>query len=336
MKSYFITGLTGFVGSHMADYILKKDSDATIFALKRWRSKPDNIRHLIGHKRISFIEGDLLDTSSLIEAIKVSKPDYVLHFAAQSFPGSSFKTPVTTLQTNVIGTTNLLEMLNRSKQWYGIDPIILSVSSSEVYGNPNSDEIPISEKNPLRAANPYSISKVGHDLMSQYYFKAYGLKVIITRMFSHEGSRRGKEFALSSFARQIVENEIRTPKSPPFTIYVGNLDSVRTYSHIDDAVRAYWLCIKKGQIGDVYNIGGSYTTTVKEALNDLKKKSTIDFDDFIEVVDKKRVRPTDITLQVPDCSKFEKQTGWEPRKKFDDICEDLLNYWRNRLSKRLD
>jgi len=202
-----ITGITGFVGSHMADYLLKNVPDVKIFATRRWRSKEDNIKHLFGNEQVVFEECDLLDRGSLARIVEISKPDIVYHFAAQSFPESSFLTPVSTLTANIIGTTNLLEELRLSKERNYCNPTIISVSSSEVYGNPNEDEVPITEKNHISPANPYSISKVGHDLMSQYYYKAYDMKVIITRMFSHEGSRRDKRFALSSFAYQIATAE---------------------------------------------------------------------------------------------------------------------------------
>ena len=188
-----LTGITGFVGSHMADYILDNIPNAVIYASKRWRSRDENIKHLFGDSRVLLREADLNDRGSLQKLIREAIPDYVFHFAAQSFPQTSFLTPVGTLTTNVIGTTNLLEELYTAIKDGYCDPIIISVSSSEVYGNPAPDEIPITETNPLRAANPYSISKVGHDFMSRYYYDAYRLKVITTRMFSHEGARRGKE-----------------------------------------------------------------------------------------------------------------------------------------------
>jgi GDP-mannose 4,6-dehydratase len=322
-----ITGITGFVGSHMADYLLKNVSDVQIYGLRKWRSRYDNVLQLYDLPNVTFIEGDLTDRSSLGRAIQMSKPDIVYHFAAQSFPESSFVTPILTLTTNVIGTTNLMEELRVAKDNGVCDPVIISVSSSEVYGNPTEDEIPITETNPIRAANPYSISKVGHDLMSQYYHKAYGLKVIITRMFSHEGKRRGKIFALSSFAYQIVQNE---KGLGDYGIKHGNLDSVRTYNHIDDAVHAYWLAVDKCELGEVYNIGGNYTCTVGDALDMLISKSTVK-DKLFKVLDSNRVRPTDITLQIPDSTKFREATGWKPTKDLTHICDDLLNYWREVL-----
>ena len=191
---------------------------------------------------------------------------------------------------------------------------------------PEEDEVPIKETNPIRAANPYSISKVGHDLMSQYYHKAYGMKIIITRMFSHEGARRGKQFALSSFAHQIVLNE--KGRGDGF-IRHGNLESTRTYAHIDDAISAYWVCSNSDRFGEVYNIGGQQTCTVGDALDKLISMSTKD--DLKKKLDEDRLRPTDITLQIPDTSKFKQHFGWTPRKNLTNVCEDLLNYWRKTL-----
>ena len=320
-----ITGITGFVGSHMADYLLKNVPDVKIFGMRRWRSRFENVSHLYQLDNVTFLEGDLSDRSSISKILYEVRPDVVYHFAAQSFPESSFKTPTYTLNTNVIGTTNLLEELRLLREYDQLNPVIISVSSSEVYGNPKPDEVPIKESNPIRAANPYSISKVGHDLMSQYYYDAFNLKIIITRMFSHEGKRRGKIFALSSFAYQVVQNE---KGLGDYTIKHGNLDSVRTYNHIDDAVHAYWLAVDKCDYGEVYNIGGDYTCTVGDALDMLISRSTIK-DKLKKVLDPDRVRPTDITLQIPDSTKFREKTGWKPTKGLEEICDDLLDYWRN-------
>ena len=320
-----ITGITGFVGSHMADYLLKNVPDVEIFGMRRWRSRFENVSHLYQLDNVTFLEGDLSDRSSISKILYEVRPDVVYHFAAQSFPESSFKTPTYTLNTNVIGTTNLLEELRLAQERIMLSPVIVSVSSSEVYGNPEPDEVPIKEINPIRAANPYSISKVGHDLMSQYYYDAFNLKIIITRMFSHEGKRRGKIFALSSFAYQVVQNE---KGLGDYTIKHGNLDSVRTYNHIDDAVHAYWLAVDKCDYGEVYNIGGDYTCTVGDALDMLISRSTVK-DKLKKVLDPDRVRPTDITLQIPDSTKFREKTGWKPTKGLEEICDDLLDYWRN-------
>ena len=318
-----ITGGTGFVGSHMIDFILKYaiKPDQKIYCTKRWMEDTKNVDH-IDDDRFEFIDCDLLDAHSIRRAVEISKPSKVFHFAAQSFPEVSFKIPVITLQTNTLGTTHLLEAIKESDY----NPVIVSISSSEVYGMPEEDEVPIKETNPIRAANPYSISKVGHDLMSQYYHKAYGMKIIITRMFSHEGARRGKQFALSSFAYQIAKAE--KLKGEQF-IYHGNLDSTRTYAHIDDAISAYWVCSESKNFGEVYNIGGNETCTVGDALDKLISMSTKK--DLKKKLDEARVRPTDITLQIPDTTKFRHEFAWTPMKNLTNVCEDLLNYWRKNI-----
>ena len=323
MNDILVTGGTGFVGSHMIDYILKYAirPEQKIWCTKRWLEDTKNVDH-IDDKRFQFIDCDFNDAPSVYRAIEISKPEKVFHFAAQSFPEVSFHTPSVTLSTNTLGTTYLLEAIRNSD----CDPVIVSVSTSEVYGMPEEDEVPIKETNPIRAANPYSISKVGHDLMSQYYHKAYGMKIITTRMFSHEGARRGKEFALSSFARQIAKAE--KLKGEQF-IYHGNLDSTRTYAHIDDAISAYWVCSNSQKFGEVYNIGGDQTCTVGEALDKLISMSTKK--DLTKKLDKDRLRPTDITLQIPDTTKFRHEFAWTPMKNLTNVCEDLLDYWRKNI-----
>ena len=323
MNDILVTGGTGFVGSHMIDYILKYAirPEQKIYCTKRWLEDTKNVDH-IDDKRFQFIDCDFNDAPSVYRAIEISKPEKVFHFAAQSFPEVSFHTPSVTLSTNTLGTTYLLEAIRNSD----CDPVIVSVSTSEVYGMPEEDEIPIKETNPIRAANPYSISKVGHDLMSQYYHKAYGMKIIVTRMFSHEGARRGKEFALSSFARQIAKAEKLVGEQ---FIYHGNLDSTRTYAHIDDAISAYWVCSNSQKFGEVYNIGGDQTCTVGEALDKLISMSTKK--NLTKKLDKDRLRPTDITLQIPDTTKFRHEFAWTPMKNLTNVCEDLLNYWRKNI-----
>jgi GDP-mannose 4,6-dehydratase len=323
MNDILVTGGTGFVGSHMIDYILKYAirPEQKIYCTKRWLEDTKNVDH-IDDKRFQFIDCDFNDAPSVYRAIEISKPEKVFHFAAQSFPEVSFHTPSVTLSTNTLGTTYLLEAIRNSD----CDPVIVSVSTSEVYGMPEEDEVPIKETNPIRAANPYSISKVGHDLMSQYYHKAYGMKIITTRMFSHEGARRGKEFALSSFARQIAKAEKLVGEQ---FIYHGNLDSTRTYAHIDDAISAYWVCSNSQKFGEVYNIGGDQTCTVGEALDKLISMSTKK--DLTKKLDKDRLRPTDITLQIPDTTKFRHEFAWTPIKNLTNVCEDLLDYWRKNI-----
>lgn len=242
-----------------------------------------------------------------------------------SYVPYSFQAPVTTLDVNCQGTCNLLEAIKLSRV-NGIDPIILVCSSSEVYGQVLPDEVPINESCQLRPASPYAVSKVCEDMLGFQYYLSWGLKVIRSRMFTHCGPRRGDVFVGSNFAKQIAQ--IEKGKQEP-VIKVGNLDSIRTFADVRDVVKAYWLMVNKCSIGEVYNIGGNETMSIKEMLNRLMSFSTRG--DIKIEVDASRLRPSDVTLQIPDCSKFKKETGWQPEISIDQMLNDMLNYWRLRV-----
>ena len=325
-----ITGITGMVGSHLADYLLE-NTDWEIHGLCRWRSSLDNINHLLQRinsgDRVYQHYADLRDYQSLQHVVEDVRPDYVFHLAAQSFPKTSFTSPDDTLDTNINGTSRLLEVLRLSKE---IDPVIHVCASSEIFGRVLKEHLPINEECPLHPASPYAISKAGTDLIGRFHAEAYNQKVITTRMFTHTGPRRGDVFAESSFAKQIalIESGLISP-----IIKVGNLDSLRTWADVRDAVRAYYMLTTINPIpGEYYNIGGTYSCTIGDMLNYLISISTKRFEISIEI-EKSRLRPIDADLQVPDTTKFFNHTGWQPEISFEETMNDLLNYWRNRVSK---
>ena len=329
MTRAFITGITGMVGSHLADYILEH-TNWEIFGLIRWRSPLDNISHLmnlINNKhRIKLLYGDLRDTISINKAIEEAQPDYLFHLAAQSFPRTSFDSPLDTLETNIQGTTRVLEALKN----YSPKTITHICSSSEVFGRVSKENLPIGENCSFHPASPYAISKVGTDLIGRFYAEAYSMTVMTTRMFTHTGPRRGDVFAESSFAKQIAlaESGFIEP-----IIKVGNLNSLRTIADVRDAVDAYYKLVTINPIpGEFYNIGGAYTTSIKEILNHLINLSTIKNKIKVQV-DKERLRPIDADLQVPNTTKFSTHTGWQPKKSFEETMSDLLNYWRKRVKE---
>jgi GDPmannose 4,6-dehydratase len=327
MGSILITGITGMVGSHLADFLLE-NTDWKIYGLCRWNDNFENIEHLserINNKdRIELIYGDLNDLPSLINTVNTSKPDYVSHLAAQSYPQTSFSSPIETLGTNILGTTNLLEALKNSEYK---NAVIHICASSEVFGKVPKDKLPIDEECTFHPASPYAISKVGTDLIGRYYGEAFGMKVITTRMFTHTGPRRGDVFSESTFAKQIamIEAGLQEPK-----LYVGNLESLRTYADVRDAVRAYYMLLTVNPIGgEYYNIGGTYTCKISDMLNYLLSKSNVS---NIEVVtDVNRLRPIDADLQIPNTNKFKNHTGWDVQIPFEKTMDDLLEYWRNKI-----
>lgn len=328
LNTVLITGITGFVGSHLAEYILREHKNTQVYGLARWRSPKDNILGIINQVNLCY--GDLEDYSSLEKILSTVKPDVIFHLAAQSYVDFSFISPISTLNTNVIGTANLLESIKSLKLQVGYDPIIHICSSSEVYGQVKENEIPIKETNPLRPASPYAVSKVGEDMLALQYFLSWKIKTIRTRMFTHEGPRRGEVFAPSNFAKQIAAIEAGKQKK---VVMAGNLNSVRTFMDVRDAVKAYWLLVNKCTPGEVYNIGGVETMTVGDMLAELisfSKKKNIEIK-----IDSKRLRPSDVTLQIPSVDKFVQQTGWKPKIRFDETLKDMIDYWRGYYKKNL-
>ena len=327
MTKALITGITGMVGSHLADYLLEK-TDWEITGLQRWRSPLDNIGHLLEranrNDRLKLVYGDLRDTLSIDKVIADAKPDYVFHLAAQSFPRTSFDAPLDTLDTNIQGTTRVLEAIRQ----HCPSAVVHVCSSSEVFGRVPKDKLPIDEECTFHPASPYAISKVGTDLIGRFYAEAYEMTVMTTRMFTHTGPRRGDVFAESSFAKQIALAEVGFIEP---IIRVGNLKSLRTIADVRDAVHAYFLLVTVNpQAGEYYNIGGQHTAEIGEILDHLVGLSSLKNELQIEV-DPDRLRPIDADLQVPNTSKFTLHTGWKPQISFEKTMIDLLEYWRNRV-----
>lgn len=316
-----ITGITGFVGSHLADFLLQQ-GNTEIFGIERWRSKTDNIDHLKG--RVKMFECDVRDASSVRNAIASVKPDRVFHLAAQSFVPMSWTAPSETMVTNTIGQINLLEAIREC----GIPARIQIACSSEEYGLVHEDELPIKETNPTRPLSPYAVSKVAQDLLGYQYAQSYKMFIVRTRAFNHTGPRRGEVFASSNFAQQIamIEAGLQEP-----VIRVGNLDAKRDFSDVRDIVRGYWLSLEKGEPGDVYNLCSGRAYAIREMLDMLLKMSSHRI--TIEQ-DPQRVRPSDVPVLLGDGTKFFKQTGWKTEIPFSKTLEDLLNYWRSKVNNR--
>lgn len=327
-KRALITGITGMVGSHLAEYLLRQ-TDWDVVGMCRWRSPLDNLSELTtrinAKNRISLLYGDLGDSLSIQNVVRAANPNYVFHLAAQSFPRVSFDSPLDTLDTNVQGTARVLESLRQ----FSPKAIIHVCSSSEVFGRVSKDKLPIDEECTFHPASPYAISKVGTDLIGRFYAEAYGMTVMTTRMFTHTGPRRGDVFAESTFAKQIAM--IERGMIPP-VVKVGNLDSLRTIADVRDAVRAYYMLVTVNPIpGAYYNIGGTHTCKMRDVLDKLISLSNASSLIRVEI-DQERLRPIDADLQIPNTSKFEKHTGWSPQISFDKTMRDLLDYWRKRIA----
>ncbi len=314
-----ITGITGFAGSHLADYILENHRDVKVFGIVRWRSRIDNILHI--QDKITSLEADLKDMVSLKKCLAEIKPDRIFHLAAQSFVPTSWTCPAETFAINSIGQINLFEAVLS----LNMTPRIQIAGSSEEYGQVFPDEIPMKETNFLRPLSPYAVSKVAQDLLGWQYHMSYGMFVVRTRGFNHTGPRRGDVFICSNFAKQIAE--IEKGKRKP-VLHVGNLEAKRDFTDVRDMVQAYWLSLEKCEAGDVFNIGTGETYTMSEVVEMLVSMSEISIETH---VDPARLRPSDVPILLSDSSKFRAATGWEPKIPFRQSLEDLLNYWRERI-----
>lgn len=334
-KRILITGITGQVGSQLADFVFENTS-YDVVGMMRWQEPLDNLYHLtdrINRKdRISLYYADLNDYSALARMLKSVRPDYISHLAAQSYPKTSFDIPVETLQTNIIGTANLLEAVRQQKESDGYDPVVHVCSSSEVYGRAKPG-MPLAEDTPFHGASPYSISKIGTDYLGRFYGEAYGIRTIVTRMGTHSGPRRSDVFFESTVAKQIalIEAGYQTPE-----IRVGNLSSTRTFQDARDAVRAYFLLLEasaQGLIscGDYFNIAGEEAFQLPEVIEILLGFSTRT--DIKVVTDQDRLRPIDADYQMFDNTKIRAAIDWKPEIPARKMFEDLLNHWRNEIAK---
>jgi GDP-4-dehydro-6-deoxy-D-mannose reductase len=314
-----ITGITGMVGSHLAEYCLER-GDVEVVGTVRWRSPRDNIA-AIAH-RIRLVEVDLRDQGGVRRMIEDVQPEAIFHLAAQSFVPASWSGPADTLTTNTLAQVSLLEALRDLRL---TDVPFLVAGSSEEYGLVHPEETPITEENPLRPLSPYAVSKVTQDLLGWQYHRSFGLRVVRTRAFNHEGPRRGHVFVTSNFAKQIAEIEVG--KRPP-VLEVGNLEARRDWHDVRDTVRAYWLAAMEGEPGEVYNIGRGEALSIGEMLDILLSMAKVEVE--VRPV-AERMRPSDVELLVCDPTKFRERTGWEPAIPFDQTLRDTLEYWRERV-----
>ena len=324
MEKILITGVTGFVGSHLADFVLGLEGEYEVWGTRRWHSsRMDNVRHLEG--RLRFFDCDLTDPVGVRSLIETVRPDRIFHNAAESFVSPSWKHPNRYMTANYGATVNLLDALHTS----GSDARIHLPGSGEEYGDIHEDEIPITPETTLRPVNPYAVTKIAQDLIGYVYFRSYGLNVIRTRAFNHEGPRREKVFGIPWYAYQIacIEAGLQDP-----VVKTGHLDDRRNFTHVADMVEAYWLASERCAPGELYLIGSEAPESIytfREALEMLIGMSSAT--GLRHEIDPQYVRPTAVPRLIADCSKFAEATGWAPKLPFERILLDTLEYWRQRV-----
>jgi GDP-4-dehydro-6-deoxy-D-mannose reductase len=317
MRRVLVTGVTGFAGSHLVDYLLAQGG-YEIYGIQRWRSRTENIEHLSG--RMTLLECDLRDATSTRDTLEKVKPEWIFHLAAQSFVPTSWSAPTESLTTNVLAQVNIFEAVRHM----GLKCRIQLACSSEEYGMVYPDEVPIRETNPLRPLSPYAVSKVTQDMLGYQYWMSFKVDSVRTRGFNHEGPRRGPVFVASDFAKQIADIE-KGKKAP--VLSVGNLEAQRDFTDVRDMVRAYVLALEKCEPGEVYNICSGKAWTIQKVLDHLLSMTKAK----IEVrEDPARLRPSDVPILLGDNSRFVKATGWRPTIPFEQTLKDMLEHWRSR------
>lgn len=317
-----ITGSTGFVGSHMVDYLLNNINNIKIYCTKRYHlSRLDNVKKF--YNKVSWIDCDITDSVSTNKLIKLVNPNKIFHFAAESFVSPSWDHPNRYMSVNYNGTLNLLEAMRVNK----CNATFLIPGSGEEYGELNYKDLPITENTKLQPVNPYAVSKIAQDLIGLVYYKSYGLKVIRTRTFNHEGPRREKVFGISSYAYQIARIEKGQQKP---VIKVGHTSDKRNFTHVLDIVEAYWLASIKCKPGELYLIGNENPKSIltfREILKKLIKMSSKKGISF--KTHEPFVRPTNVPYLIANMDKFKKISNWKPKRGISEILSDTLNYWRD-------
>lgn len=311
-----VTGIAGFAGSHLAEYLLQETATEVHGVIHR---NDRRIAHL--RDRLVLHRGDLRNALWVSEVVQAVAPDYLLHLAAWSDVGGSWRQPWTTYELNIHCQLNLLEALCR---WQPTCRTLV-VTSNEVYGLVQSEDLPIDEETPFRPNSPYGVSKVAQDMMALQYWNSHRLPTVRVRSFNHIGPGQSDDFVASAFARQIAE--IEAGLRPP-VVAVGNLEAQRDFTDVRDIVRAYWLAINHGEPGEVYNVGSGEAHPVRWLLDTLLSLTPAQVE---LVVDPARLRPSDVPVSVCTHRRLLAATGWRPEIDLHDSLRDLLDDWRGQV-----
>lgn len=308
MNKILITGVSGFVGKHMLHFL--SDKNVSVLGVdKTDQVSPEHIGNIQDYSHLSF---DLLDDKKLLNVVRDYKPDTILHFASLSNVAESWKNPVNVYSNNTTIFLNILE----SVRILDLDCKILSIGSSEVYGIiDNKDKLPLTEESPLNPISPYGVSRASQEMLSNVYAEGYGLDIFLTRSFNHVGPNQSESFFIPTIASQLSKIKEQG------VIRTGDLSVIRDYVDVRDVVRAYWMILKDGQSGTVYNICSGKGRKLQEIV-----ETMIDISgNQIEILtEPSRIRPVDSPIIVGSYKKIYAELGWEPRIDFQTSLEDVI------------
>lgn len=314
-----ITGIGGFAGSHLADYILQTQPDATLFGIVRDLEKTENLKSQI--ERVTLAQCDITEFQSIFKVIKDTKPDIIFHTAGQAFVPSSFEFTADTFKTNVIGTINIFEAVKACE----INPRIVVVTSGEVYGETFGLPALHSEQSVPRPVNPYAASKTSVDYIAQTYKNYEGLNIVIARPFNHTGPRQKPNFVCSSLAKQITT---LVKADAPLTLKVGNIKARRDFTDVRDIARGYWMLSQiDNRSNFIFNLCSGRIFSIEEIIAMYESIVGKKFELFVEA---KRLRGYDIQLLAGNHSAMMNSVGWKPQIEFQQTLTDLYDFWMKK------
>jgi GDP-4-dehydro-6-deoxy-D-mannose reductase len=315
-----ITGFAGFVSAHFLDFLEAANMKVSILGTDK--NTPEFEYNSYKNLNISFIPADLLNKDIAAELVKEFKPEYLLHLASYSSVANSWKYPIESFNNNLNIFLNLLEHIRLNN----IRCRILSIGSSEEYGNVSLDELPLTEERNLNPLSPYAVARVSQEMISKIYASGFGLDIVITRSFNHIGPRQREIFVISSFAKQLVM--IANDASKPHQLITGDISIIRDFVDVRDVVKAYYLLLLNGRSGEIYNICSGNGIPLKDIIIKMCRILNIEIE---LVIDENLIRPQDNKIIVGSNKKIRDEIGWEPTISIDESLKDIVNYWQQKI-----
>jgi GDP-4-dehydro-6-deoxy-D-mannose reductase len=318
MNKYLITGFSGFVSRHFLDFLENNKIPAKVLGIDVY--EPDFDLSKYKYIECTFKKNDLLKRDQIEEILSPFCPDYILHLASYSSVAYSWKNPVDSFANN---TNIFLHLLERVKT---LNPKcrILSIGSSEEYGNVRMEDIPLDESKPLNPISPYAVARVAQEMLSKVYADGYGLDIVMTRSFNHLGPGQKDIFVIPSFARQLI----RIKKGlQPAEIITGDISLVRDFVDVRDVVSAYYLLLKNGKKGEVYNVCSGKGITLKEIVHTMAKILNLE---ITTKTDESLVRLNDNKIIIGSSAKITNDIGWSPKFTLEQSLRDTLNFWQDK------
>ena len=315
-----VTGITGFAGSHLSAYLRGEGIEVSGLDL---RPASEEFNAGFGDAPPPVHCCDLADSGRVAEVLARERPEAVVHLAARAQVAGAWEDAVAITQSNAVCTQSLMQAIHQAVP----QARVLLISSSEVYGKVPPEQMPIDEQTPLKPNNPYSASKVAQEYIGLQYFHAFGAPIVIARPFNHIGPGQKGNFVVPAFASQLAEMEagLREP-----VLRVGNLDAARDFTDVRDIVHGYWLALRKGEPGGIYNIASGSAHKIQHILDTLLKLSKIQ--PRVEPIPE-LMRPSDIPQVIGDASRLRSLGEWQPRVPLEQSLSDALDYWRRQVSQ---